>query len=383
MFSHPQRGAVNALFFLNGFGYANWIARLPLIQETYGLDHGEIGLLLLAIAVGALIAMPYTGWLIVRQGSRRIAYLSAWLFLLSVLLIPLAPNPWVLGVVFFGLGLTGGTLDVSMNAQAVLVEAALRRPIMTSFHAIFSLGMMLGAGAGALFTHLDISLLPHLAIVFLIGGALALTAYSRLVVDAVTDPADAGSAFRLPSRALIGIGAIAFCCMLGEGAMADWSTNYLEKIALADPAIAPLGLAAFSLAMMLGRFVGDAARVRWGDARLLQYSSLLALFGMAIIVGVISIPLIIAGCFLVGLGLATIVPIAYSIAGNTPGLAAGVGISMVTTVGYSGFLFGPPLIGFIADWQDLRVALGLILVLFLTMLALARRYGRKTQLGIV
>lgn len=165
--------------------------------------------------------------------------------------------------------------------------------------------------------------------------------------------------------------------------MADWSTNYLEKIALADPAIAPLGLAAFSLAMMLGRFVGDAARVRWGDARLLQYSSLLALFGMAIIVGVISIPLIIAGCFLVGLGLATIVPIAYSIAGNTPGLAAGVGISMVTTVGYSGFLFGPPLIGFIADWQDLRVALGLILVLFLTMLALARRYGRKTQLGIV
>ena len=178
---------------------------------------------------------------------------------------------------------------------------------------------------------------------------------------------------KIHSRALLGMGLIAFCCMLGEGAMADWSTNYLEKVAMAAPATAPLGLAAFSMAMMLARFAGDGARARWGDGRLLIAGSVLSVVGLSLVLTILEPIVIILACALVGLGLSVIVPIAYSTAGNMPGIEPGVGISMVTTVGYSGFLFGPPIIGFLADGIGLRLALLFVLILFLIMLFLSSR----------
>ena len=201
----------------------------------------------------------------------------------------------------------------------------------------------------------------------------------HLVPELVTETEKEESGLQLPSRSLWGIGLIAFCCMLGEGAMADWTTNYLEKTVQATPSLAPLGLAAFSMAMMLGRFAGDRLRANWGDGKLLINSSILAVIGISLSVGVLSPYTAIAGFFLVGLGLATIVPIAFSTAGNMPGIKPGVGISMVTTIGYSGFLFGPPIIGFIADWQDLRVAMGLIAFLFVIMTLLSLNLRRKTE----
>ena len=376
-----HRLAVNAMFFLNGFIYANWVARLPRIQEMYALDHGRTGLILLAASIGALLAMPFTGWLIVRNGSHTVTVLAALFFLVWIALIPLAPGVLVLGLVFFGLGAATGILDVAMNAQAVLVEHAYRRPIMASFHAVFSAGMMLGAGCGAFFTQLDVGLLPHLLIVTLSTLLLAVWAGRKLIPDPLREPEREGGVFRLPSRALVGIGLIAFCCMLGEGAMADWSTNYLERTAGAAEALAPLGLAAFSLAMTTGRFFGDWGRARLGDRRILIYSSILALIGMSVALIWVQTPVIIAGFFVVGLGLATIVPIAYSTAGNTPGLAPGVGISMVTTVGYSGFLFGPPIIGFLADWQTLHLALGFVWILFLLMTVMTLAFRPLLQSG--
>jgi len=249
---------------------------------------------------------------------------------------------------------------------------------MSSFHAIFSAGMMVGAGTGALFTRFDLDLFPHLLSVVLLCVLPVIWGIRNLITDEVTISDKSESGLRLPSRALFGIGLIAFCCMVGEGAMADWTTNYLEKIVKASPSLAPIGLAAFSMAMMLGRFVGDRLRANWGDGKLLINSSLIALTGMALSIGVLSPYAAIAGFFLVGLGLATIVPIAFSTAGNIPGIKPGVGISMVTTIGYSGFLFGPPLIGFIADWQDLRVAMGLIAILFVIMTFLSLNLSRKT-----
>ncbi|MEZ4995814.1 MAG: MFS transporter, partial [Saprospiraceae bacterium] len=294
----------------------------------------------------------------------------------------LAPNPGLLGAIFFGMGLSGGMLDVSMNAQAVLVEQAMKKPIMTSFHAIFSLGMMLGAGNGALFIKLNLDLLPHIWTIAALGIVIAWWGTHRLIVDRVRNAVAEGGGFQLPTRGLIGMGLIAFCCMLGEGAMADWSTNYMEKIAGAEAATAPLALAAFSLAMMTARFMGDRVRSSWGDGKLLMVGSLLSTAGLALILAVLHPLVIIFASLLVGLGLSTIVPIAYSTAGNTPGMEPGVGISMVTTVGYSGFLFGPPIIGFLADWMGLRIALAFVLLLFLLMLLLASRVPRPVlQVG--
>lgn len=368
-----NRLAVNILFGVNGFLFANYISRIPRIQATYGLDNGGIGLLLLAAAVGALLAMPFTGWLIVGNGSRRISAGSGLLFCVIVPFIGFMPSAWALGALFFFMGLSTGTMDVAMNAQAVLVEEGYRRPIMSFFHAIFSAGMMLGAGSGALFTRFEASLAVHLGIVAALGLILVGWAVFHLVPDGRHPESEGQSFFRLPDASLVGIGFIAFCSMLGEGAMADWSTNYMLRIAEAGPAFAPLGLAAFSLAMMVARFLGDAIRARLGDRTLLIRSSLIATGGLSLVL-LFPFPAVsLIGFLLVGLGLSVIIPIAYSTAGKAPGLPPGAGIGMVATIGYSGFLFGPPIIGFLADWQDLRIALVFTLLLFVWMTGLSVR----------
>ncbi|GJM34011.1 MAG: MFS transporter [Saprospiraceae bacterium] len=371
------RFAVSIIFFNNGFLYANWVSRLPRIQEIYGLDNGSLGMILLAVALGALVAMPFAGWVISSKGTRQITSIGALLFCGVIPFIPLMPGPLFLVALFFCMGITTGILDVAMNAQAVVVESSRKKPIMSSFHAIFSAGMMIGAGTGALFTSLNVTLFQHLIIISVFSLALAIWGIRYLLPDPVSATiSNEKPGFRWPTKALVGIGFIAFCCMLGEGAMADWSTNYMRNVAKADKSLAPMGLAAFSFAMMLGRFMGDRMRIALGDSRLLMLSSLTAFLGMLLAILVAQPLVVIAGLFIVGLGLATIVPIAYSTAGAMPGLAPGVGISMVTTIGYSGFLFGPPLIGFLADWQGLRLALLLVLVLFVAMALLSFRQGR-------
>jgi MFS family permease len=176
---------------------------------------------------------------------------------------------------------------------------------------------------------------------------------------------------------MVSVGVIAFCSMLGEGAMADWSTNYMENIAQADKAAAPLGLSAFALAMTIGRVFGDSARIKFGDSKLMVVCGLIATTGLTFAVLFVHPVMVIIGLFIVGLGLSAIVPIAYSIAGHTKDLPPGVGLAMVTTVGYSGFLFGPPIIGFLANAFTLRYALLLAVALFILMTILGAK--RKAQ----
>lgn len=363
--------AVSILFAVNGFLFANYVSRLPRIQTDYGLDNGSIGLVLLASALGALLAMPFTGWLIVGSGSRKIAAISGLSFCLVIPMIGLMPGAWFLGVLFFLMGLSTGTMDVSMNAQAVMAEKAHKQPIMSFFHAMFSAGMMAGAGTGALFTKFDYGLRIHLMAVSVLAVSLIIWAILNLIKDQGVKIHTGNTAFRLPQASLLGVGVIAFCCMLGEGAMANWSTNYMLKVAHAESSLAPLGLAIFSLAMMLARFSGDKVRSHLGDRKLLIFSSMTAVTGLGMVLLFPYPFLVLAGLLMVGLGLSVIVPIAYSTAGNTPGLSPGVGIGMVTTIGYGGLLLGPPIIGFLADWQNLRIALLFALLLFALMTILS------------
>lgn len=370
----PPRIAVKLIFFINGFVHANLAARFPKVQELFSIDNGILGFVLLATSIGALIAMPFTGWLIMRNGSRRITIISVFVYCIVVPLVPLMPGLAGLVIIFFSMGLTAGMLDVSMNAQAVMVEQQHGKPIMTSFHALFSIGMVAGAGCGALFIKLNTTLFTHFSAV--IGLSLLGAAWARyhLIHDKPKDKIVEGPAFRLPNAAMVSIGVIAFCCMLGEGAMADWSTNYMENIAHADKALAPIGLSAFALAMTIGRLFGDSARIRFGDRNLMIGCGLISTMGLLLTLIFIHPFAVIAGLFVTGIGLSSIVPIAYSIAGNTKDLPPGVGLAMVTTVGYSGFLFGPPLIGLFADLYTLRISLGLVVILFVIMTILSARY---------
>jgi predicted MFS family arabinose efflux permease len=246
---------------------------------------------------------------------------------------------------------------------------------MTSFHALFSIGMMMGAASSSLFAAIGAGLTSHFFIVA--SGALLIVIWlsRNLVHDTPesTNPVE-GPLFRLPNRSLVSIGIITFCCMLGEGAMSDWSVNYMENVAMASKTLAPIGLSAFATAMTLGRVFGDRGRNRLGDQRMIIAGGFTALLGLSLALLFPEPYTSIIGFFLVGLGLSSIVPIAYSVAGNAKELPSGVGLAMVTTVGYSGFLFGPPIIGFIADWHTLRMALLLVIILFAAMTFLGFRY---------
>lgn len=372
-----NRIAVKLAFFLNGFIYANWVSRLPRIQEIFHADDGTIGIVLLSISLGAVVAMPFAGWVIMKNGSRRITLASVIAYCAFVPLIPVAPDIIALTILFFVMGAITGVLDVAMNAQAVMVEQAYKKPIMSSFHALFSIGMALGAWCGALFVDLETTLVNHFAIVG--GSALATTLWmsKNLIADSPSrEIKTEGPLFRLPNKSLIGIGIIAFCCMMGEGAMADWTVNYMENIAFAADHIAPLALSSFAAAMTIGRIFGDRARSAWGDDRLIVFGGLLAVAGLAVSLLFPEPMIVITGLFFVGLGLSAIVPITYSIAGSTKGLPQGAGIAMVTTIGYSGFLFGPPIIGFISDLSNLRVGLTLLILLFVVMTVLGTKVKR-------
>lgn len=370
-----NRIAVKIAFFINGFILANWVSRLPRIQEIYHADDGTIGLVLLASSVGAVGAMPFTGWAIIKNGSRRITLFSLLLYCLVVPMIPVMPSLWALMVLYLIMGVVTGMLDVAMNAQAIMVEQRYKRPIMTSFHALFSVGMALGAWFGALFADWKFDLAVHFTSVAGIALLAALWAVRNLVYDK-PDPSVKydGPLFRLPNKALISIGIITFCCMLGEGAMSDWSVNYMENIVFSSKTLAPIALSAFAVAMTLGRIFGDRVRLSVGDKNMIITGGIISTFGISIILWILHPYAAIFGFFVVGIGLSTIVPIAYSIAGSNNVLPPGVGLAMVTTLGYSGFLFGPPIIGLLADWQNLRMALGIVAVLFLFMTLLGFRY---------
>jgi MFS family permease len=363
-----NRIAVKTAFFLNGFILANWVSRLPRIQEQFHAHDGMIGIVLFSLSLGAVAAMPFTGWVIIKQGSRRITLISLLAYCALVPLIPVMPNFASLIALYVVIGAFTGMLDVAMNAQAVMVEQQYRKPIMTSFHALFSIGMALGAWSGAFFSDIGSSLPAHFSTITVVALAGAFWVSRNLIHDKPEKiNANEGPLFRLPNAALVSVGIIAFCCMIGEGAMSDWSVNYMENIAHASRTLAPIGLSAFATAMTIGRIFGDRVRAKLGDSKLIMAGGVVAIIGLVLAI-IVPVPYVaIAGFFLVGTGLSTIVPITYSLAGNAKGLPNGVGLAMVTTVGYTGFLFGPPVIGFIAHFFDLRVGLTVVLFLFLVM----------------
>lgn len=353
------RPAVSILFFVNGAGLASWLPHIPAVKARLTSGDGQLGLVLLAMAAGAVVALPTAGWLIARWGSRVIASAAALAFCLTMPLPVSSPSLPVLAAALALLGACNGVLDVSMNAQAAAVERRTGRAIMSSFHALFSLGGVAGAllAAGAMWT--GMSAVAHVAAASVVALAAVSVALTRLV-PACPGPAEASAARARPSRSLVGLGILALLGLLAEGAMADWSAVYLRDTLGASPALAAGGFAAFSLAMAAGRFTGDAVVGRFGGSRVLRASGAVAAGGLAgaLLVGHPAVGIV--GCALVGLGIANIIPVLFSAAARVPGMEPGRALSAVATAGYLGFLAGPPLIGGVAEAAGLAVGLGLV-----------------------
>ena len=370
------RQAINLFFLINGFIFANWAARIPRIQTDYILDNRLLGFILLAHSIGAFIAMPVTGWLIHKFGSKSITMISGILFPLFFGLIPLMPDYPLLLLPFFFMGMATGIMDVAMNAQAVFVENHLNKPIMTMFHAIFSIGMVAGGLAGGFFTSMEIGLVEHFASMSVISLIVLLWASKFLFPEDPANDDEEEVLFAIPRGPIVGLGVIAFCCMMGEGAMTDWSTNYMKNIVGSAKDFQTFGLIAFAAMMTVGRLFGDRGRVIFGDKKMMVGGAVLSLAGMLFVLTLLHPILVILGFGMVGLGLSNIVPIVYSLAGSFPGIQPGVGIAMSTTIGYTGFMFGPAIIGFLADSYDLRMALVFMAALFALMFALVLQYKK-------
>ncbi len=352
------RRAVSVCFLLNGLVLASWLPHIPELKSRLALSDGRLGFLLLAMAVGAVAALPTAGWLIARFGSRAVTTLSAAALSLAVTLPAVSPGVVASAAALAVLGVCNAVLDVAMNAQGVLVEESYGRPIMSSFHALFSLGGLLGAGGASLAMAASLNAITHLVLVALLGLAATALAAAHLV-PTPRSPGPAQAGFVAPPVAFLSLGLLAFCALLAEGAMGDWSAVYLRDSLGTSAAIAAMGFAAFSLAMALGRLVGDALARRLGGPRLLRVSGSLAAVGLsvALLVGQPGIALL--GFGLVGLGVANLIPVLFSAAGRT-GADAGTAIAAVATTGYLGYLAGPPLIGFAADAAGLPTALGIV-----------------------
>jgi MFS family permease len=369
-----NRLAVSLFFFTNGFQYANWVARLPEVQQLYGVSNTRLGTILLCSAAGAISAMPFAGLLTVRFGSRWVAIVTAIAFCLLIPLIPLLSNLWLISVLFFLFGVFGGSEDVAINGQGVYVERMYNRPILASFHGLWSVGTALGAGFGALFAKFGISLFTHfLAISTLSLGLIAWAAFNLIKDDPLSTATEKSvqdeenSTFRLPTKAILPLGIIAFCGMTGEGSIADWAAIYMHKTIGQDEAFSALAFGSFATAMTIGRLTGDRFTEKFGNRKQLIINSLLAIFGLSLALAVSNPYLVLVGFFITGLGVATIVPIIYSAAGNTEGVSPSVGIAMATTIGYTGFFVGPPVIGYLADAFSLRIGLAFGLLLFVIM----------------
>lgn len=383
--ARAARVSTAAVFFLNGAGMANWVVRIPAVQERLTLGTGQLGLALLGVAAGALVAMPLAGRLVARHGSRPVTRVAALAFAGTLALPALAPSFTWLVLALVALGAANGALDVAMNAQAVAVEREYERryarPIMSSFHALFSVGGLAGAAAGGLLAARGVGAPAHLAAVALVLAA-AMTGVTGGMLPAVADAAPDGASFARPTRALATLGVVAFCVLFGEGAMADWSAVYLRDVTGAGPGFAAAGYATFSLAMALGRAVGDGLTVRLGAARLVRLGGLLAALGLAVALLVARPWAAVAGFGAVGAGLSIVFPTVLTAAGRLPGGAPGAAIAAVSTMGYTGFLAGPPVIGLAAEAVTLRGGLALVVVMGVVIAALASVLGaRKAPFG--
>ena len=367
-----NRQAVAVMFFIFGCTFGTWASRIPLIQEKLALNHAELGTFLLALPIGSLCSLPTTGWLSTRFQSRSLVLFSALLSCTALPMIALSPHVFLLGAVLFVFGLSNNLLNISANIQAVMVEFTYQKPIMSSFHALFSFGSMIGATTSWAMEQYQVPLLPHFTSVWLFFVVLALYFQTQLIPKD-TKPEKPQPIFAMPDSTLIGLGLIAFCVMIGEGAMADWSSIYLKEHLGKNTETSSLGFTAFSFAMTAGRFSGDFLAARFGTIKLLKINGLATCLGMLLALLFPYPVFILIGFILVGLGLSTGVPLVYSLVGRSQTMPTGVALAAVSTVGVTGFLIGPPLIGFLAELSSLRIALLLIAVLSAMMIFLANK----------
>nr|WP_315219435.1 MFS transporter [uncultured Duganella sp.] len=350
-----QRLSTRLAFLAAGLAMSAWAPLVPFAKERLALGEADLGLLLLCLGAGSLMAMPVTGLLASRFGCRVVVLVSGAFVCLVLPGLAMAPTPMLLGATLFAFGAALGTLDVAMNVQAVIVERESGGALMSGFHGLFSVGGFIGAGLMALMLWLGMTPVGASVAVSLLV-ALSLLAGAPHLLREPDAGEGHGSMFVVPHGAVIFIGVLCFLCFLAEGAILDWSALLLTSEQGMDATRAGLGYAAFAAAMTVGRLTGDRVVSRLGGKRVLLLGGLCSAAGFFVAVLAPSAPLALVGFLLVGLGASNVVPILFTAAGNQSAMPAGLAIGAITTLGYAGILAGPAVIGFVAHAVSLNLA---------------------------
>ena len=368
------RLAAAALFTVFGVAQGSWAGRIPWVQDNLDLSAGALGLALLGPAAGALLFMPIVGQLVHRFGVRAIAVTGVLGVGVAVALPAYAPSLWALLGALVLLGAAGGILDIAVNAYGVDVERRYGRPIMSGLHGMWSVGGLIGSAGAGFVAHAGIPATTHLAVVgaavAVIGAAIAM----RMRATAVT--ADRGPTFALPSRSVLLIAVVGFCALFTEAAIGDWGAVFLTDVRDSGPGLAATAYSAFSICMAIGRLAGDRMVARFGPSGLVRVAATVGVAGLLVAVIVPHPAAALAGFGLLGLGIATVVPLTFSAAGNR-GEDSGQGqaatsIAAVATVSYLGWLAGPSAVGGIAQVTSLPVALAVAAALLAVVAVLAK-----------
>jgi MFS family permease len=354
------RWAVSLFYFAMGLCFATWASRIPHIKAALGLSDGQLGTILFALPVGQLTMMYFSGKLVTRFGSHRILPFSILMYAFSLTNLGLATNAWQLALGLYAFGIFGNLTNIAVNTQGVYTEGLFKRTIMSSFHGMWSLAGFTGALVGLGMLALELSTYSHFLIVAFIAFLLIAFNFKFLIKAKETIRADKPKGFRKPDKTLVLLGVIGFCSMASEGIMFDWSGVFFKDIVKVPGALVILGYTSFMIMMASGRFFGDALINKVGRKRVMQMSGIMISTGFFTAV---LFPYIIPSTLafmLIGLGVSTVVPTLYSIAGKHPTIPTGEALTAVSSVSFLGFLMGPPVIGYIAELSSLRFSFAFI-----------------------
>ncbi|MCZ2486024.1 MFS transporter [Aquirufa antheringensis] len=372
------RFSIGILFFICGLNFATWATRIPDFKSFLSLSDAQLGTVLMGLPIGSLVSLPIAGWLLTKYASRWICIMAIVLYVIVIPSLSLLSSPVTLFIGLFFFGMAGDIMNIAMNTQVVSLEAKMNKIIMSSFHAVFSIGLMAGAFLGGILEKEHFTTTEHFSLVALSNILLIPFSFPNLLTDKpVQDKSKPKSSILNLGPYLIILSFIAFCGMLCEGAMADWISLYFKEYSPDSPFPITIGFSFFAAAMVLGRFVGDKISLKYGVSNILIVNGILIGLGMLLTLLFSSIYLKIGGCFLTGIGISTIVPLIYSQAGNQKEIMPSIAIAGVSTIAYIGFLLGPVLIGYLSDFVGLDKALFLIVALGFLAAFISKTWASK------
>jgi fucose permease len=374
--------STRAQFLMLGVAAGSFGAHVPALAARHGLDAPRLAVALLGTTTGSLLMLPVAGRVVGWLGARRTTVVAGWAFSAALALLLTVPSGAALAAALVLLGAGEGLFDVAVNAEGTVLEEARGVPVMSGLHAMFSAGAMLGAGAAALLYRSAVPAAAQLPVVAAVL-ALAVTVSARGML--ARHPSGAGAAppavLARPRGALLLLGGLTLVAMLAEGVMYHWSVLYVREALGAPPARAALAYVSFSAATAATRFLGDAVRARVPERRILRAGALLGAGAMTLVL-LAGDPLVaLAGFFGVGVGIATLVPILYNAAARVPGVSRATALAAVSSVGYVGFLVGPPVVGAVASRAGLSAAMGTLVVACLLVAAGSRWVPAATGAG--